>query len=706
MKKPTFLIMAFIVLQQTMGLSQNYSGTNPLLLPYTAQYGAVPFDKIQPHHFEEAIYYGMDMQMAGLKGMHAFEEDPTFENTIAVIEKSSEVLDQVLAIFYNLTNANTSPEMQELAKKFAPIISNHRDALIMSEEFSGRVLKVYNNRSSLNLKPEQLKLLEETYKRFKRGGAFISADDKQTLQAINQKMSTMALVFGDNVLAETNSYKLIIEDPKDLAGLPESVISAAMAKAAKAEKQTQINKWVFDLSNSSVMPFLQYADNRALRKEILEAYLSRGNNDNQYNNEEAIKSLANLRLAKAQLLGYESHAAFVLEESMAKDPETVKELLNNIWEVARPMAMKEENELKALARLDGITTLEAWDWRYYTEKLRKQKYDLDEEELRAYFELEKVRDGMFGTINKLFGLQFKPVNNVPVYHEEVEVFEVRESDGKYVGILYMDLFPRASKRGGAWMTSFRKQYKLGGQMVHPHISIVCNFTRPTEDKPALLSADEVTTLYHEMGHALHGLLSNVEFRSLSGTSVPRDFVELPSQILENWAMHPSVLKTYARHYKTNEVIPDALIQKMENSKYFNMGFITSEYVAASLLDMAYHNRTEPIQSSVKDFEYENSRQIGLPNAIPYRYKSTYFNHIFSGGYSAGYYSYIYAEILDADAFDAFKTKGLFDPATAKSFRQNILEKGGTEDPLELYIKFRGQKPDIGPLMSRRGLARP
>jgi peptidyl-dipeptidase Dcp len=706
MKKSPFLIMTLIVLQQITGMAQNYSGTNPLLLPYAAQYGAVPFDKIEAHHFEEAIYYGMDQQMAGLKGMYKNEEDPTFENTIEVIEKSSETLDQILAIFYNLTSANTSPELQELAKKMAPVISNHRDAFIMAEEFSSRVLKVYQNRSALDLNPEQHKLLEETYKRFKRGGAFISADDKIALQSINQKMSTMALVFGDNVLAETNTYKLVIEDPKDLAGLPESVISAANAKAAKAEKQSQIEKWVFDLSNSSIMPFLQYADNRELRKEILEAYLNRGNNDNEYNNEESIKTLVNLRLAKAQLLGYESHAAFVLEESMAKDAETVRELLNNIWDVARPMAEKEEKELLALAKLDGIGSLEAWDWRYYTEKLRKQKFDLDEEELRAYFELERVRDGMFGTINKLFGLQFKPVNNVPVYHEEVEVFEVRESDGKYVGILYMDLFPRASKRGGAWMTSFRKQYKLGGQMVHPHISIVCNFTRPTEDKPALLSADEVTTLFHEMGHALHGLLSNVEYRSLSGTSVPRDFVELPSQILENWAMDPTVLKTYARHYKTNAVIPDALIQKMENSKHFNMGYVTTEYVAASLLDMEYHNRTEPLVISAKDFEYEHSGKIHLPNAIPYRYKSTYFSHIFSGGYSSGYYSYIYAEILDADAFDAFKSKGLFEQSTAKSFRQNILEKGGTEDPLELYIKFRGRKPEIGPLMSRRGLAKP
>lgn len=703
MRQSTFLMMAFIVFQQFAGTAQTYSGTNPLLLPYTAAFGAVPFDRIEPAHFEEAIYYAMDMQQAGIKDMYKAGAEPDFENTIVLLEKNGELLDRVLAIFYNLTSAHTNPELQELAKKLAPVISAHRDAMIMSPEISDRVKKVYEKRSSYRLNVEQMKLLEETFKRFRRGGAFISQDDRQTLQAINQKMSTMALVFGDNILAETNHYKLIIEKKADLSGLPESVVAAA---AAKAEKQSLKNKWVFDLSNSSIMPFLQYADNRELRKQILESYLNRGNNDNEHNNEDVIKSLVNLRLARAQLLGYESHAAYVLEESMAKDPETVRDLLMNIWEVALPMAEKEEKELQELAKLDGVNVVEPWDWRYYTEKLRKQKFDLDEEELRAYFELEKVRDGMFGTINKLFGLQFKPVSNVPVYHEEVEVFEVREADGTYVGILYMDLFPRASKRGGAWMTSFRKQYKNGGQMVHPHISIVCNFTRPTDDKPALLSSDEVTTLYHEMGHALHGLLSNVEFRSLSGTSVPRDFVELPSQILENWAMDPGVLKTYARHYKSNEVIPDALIQKMEKSKHFNMGFITTEYVAASLLDMAYHDRTEPLLASVKDFEYQNSRKIGLPNSIPYRYKSTYFNHIFSGGYSSGYYSYIYAEILDADAFDAFQTKGLFDQATAKSFRQNILEMGGTEDPLELYIRFRGQKPGIGPLMSRRGLSKP
>jgi peptidyl-dipeptidase Dcp len=494
---------------------------------------------------------------------------------------------------------------------------------------------------------------------------------------------------------------LVIESKKDLAGLPQGLIDAAAADAKAKGKE---GKWVFTLSNSSVMPFLQYSSNRELRKQIWNAYQTKGNHDDELDNKKNAVELANLRGQKARLLGFKSHANYVLEESMAKTPENVNKLLNDLWKPALEIAKTEASDIQKMMAKDGIKgTVQPYDWRYYTEKIRKERFDLDEEELKPYFSLENVRKGVFQVTEKLYGIQFKELNNVPKYHQDASVWEVTEANGTLVGVIYMDFFPRDSKRGGAWMTSYRTQKTVDGKRLAPVISIVCNFTKPSGDVPALLTFDEVTTFFHEFGHALHGLLSNVTYRSLAGTSVPRDFVELPSQIMENWAAEPEVLKMYAKHYKTGEVIPEALVNKLKKAGTFDQGFATTEYLAASLLDLAYHSQTKDITTDANNFEKAAMTKIGLIGSIIPRYRSTYFSHIFSGGYSSGYYSYIWSGVLDTDAFEVFKTTTLFNPEKAKSFRENVLEKGGTEDPMVLYTRFRGAEPSIEPLLRKRGL---
>lgn len=674
---------------------------NPLLAAYETPYEVPPFDRIENHHYKPAILEAIRVNQAEIDAITNVKENPTFANTIEALDKSGSLLNRITAVFNNLNSANTNDTLQALAQELAPELSKHNDNIYLNEKLFARVKKVWDTQLEFKLSAEQAKLLEKKYKAFIRSGANLNKEQKDRLRKINEELSVVSLKFGDNILAENNAYQLIIDKREDLAGLPEEVIMTAAEDAKAANKK---GKWLFTLHNSSVMPFLQYASNRELRKKIWTAYKDRGNNGNNLDNRSNVVQLTNLRSEKAQLLGYDSHAAFVLEERMAKTPAAVYELLDELWKPALAKAKTEETDIKKMMVADGIKDdVQPYDWRYYTEKIRKQRYDLDEQEIKPYFSLDNVRNGIFTVTQNLYGLKFKELKDVPKYHEDVTAWEVTEKDGKHVGILYMDFFPRASKKGGAWMTSYRKQKMVDGKRIAPVISIVCNFSKPAGDNPALLTFDETTTFFHEFGHALHGLLSNVNYETLSGTSVPTDFVELPSQIMENWAAEPEVLKMYAKHYKTGEVIPDALIKKLQESATFDQGFATVEYLAASYLDLDYHNRNKPLTENIIPFEEASMNKLGLIKSIIPRYRSTYYNHIFNGGYSAGYYSYIWSGVLDTDAFDAFKTKSLFDSTTAKSFRTNILEKGGTIDAMQMYKNFRGAEPSIQPLLRKRGL---
>ncbi len=675
---------------------------NPFFKAYTTPFGVPPFADIKAEHFEPAFTEGMKQQAAEIAVITAQKSKPTFANTIVALENSGDLLDRVGTVFFNYNSANTNETLQKIAQILSPKISKHRDDIQLNKALFERVKAVYDQRAQLKLTEEQIKLLEKTYKGFVRSGAALAAEKQERLRKINEEVSLLTLKFGQNLLAENNNYTLVIDKKEDLSGLPSSLIAAA---ADDAKKRKMEGKWVFTLQNPSIMPFLQYADNRSLREQIFKAYLERGNHNDAFDNKNIMSKIVALRAEKAALLGYENHAAYVLEESMAKTPAKVQELLNQLWTATVPVTQQEAAELQALMDKEGKNEkLESWDWRYYAEKLRKQKYDLDEEELRPYFSLDNVRQGIFTLCKKLYGLSFEPRTDIPVYHEEATAYEVKEANGQHVGVMYMDFHPRASKRGGAWMTSYREQKMENGKRVAPVVSIVCNFSRPAGNAPALLSLDETRTFFHEFGHALHGLLSNVNYGSLAGTSVPRDFVELPSQIMENWSTEPEMLKLYAKHYQTGEVIPDALIEKMKKSSLFNQGFATSEYLAASLLDMSYHTlKPGQTPTDVLAFEKASMDKIGLISQIPPRYRTTYFQHIFAGGYSAGYYSYIWSAVLDADAFEVFKEKGLFDQNSAQSFRKNVLERGGTDEPMTLYRKFRGAEPDIKPLLRRRGL---
>ena len=674
---------------------------NPLLAKYETNFEVPPFDLIKDEHFRPAFKEALKVHEAEIDSILKIDEPATFANTILALENSGQLLNRVSTVFYNLNSANTNDTIQAIAKDLAPVMSAHRDEINLNPELFKRVKTVYDQRANAGLDAEDQKLLEETYKGFVRSGANLKDEDKEKLKKINAELSVLSTQYGQNLLAETNAFEMVVDKEEDLAGLPKELKAAA---AAEAKAKGKDGKWLFTLQNPSVMPFLQYADNRELRKKIWDAYQLRGNNGNDADTKEILIKIANLRLDKAKLLGYSSHAAYVLEESMAENPANVNALLNKIWTPALAKAKTEAADIqKEIEAAKDTFKVAPYDWRYYQEKIRQKRYALNEEEIKPYFSLTDVREGAFATANKLWGISFVALNNVPVYHPEVEVYEVRDKDGSHLGLLYADFFPRASKRSGAWMTSYRSQARENGKRLAPVISIVCNFTKPVGDSPALLTFDEATTLFHEFGHALHGLFSNVKYRSLAGTSVPRDFVELPSQIMENWAADPEVLKTYAKHFQTKEAIPDALIEKMQKAGTFDQGFATIEYLAASMLDMNYHSATAPIKAKADDFEKSAMDKIGLIDAIIPRYRSTYFQHIFSGGYSAGYYSYIWSEVLDSDAFAAFKEKGLYDQKTAASFRSNILERGGTGNPAEMYRKFRGADPDPIHLMKKRGL---
>lgn len=706
------LVMLSAVVGMTIG-SCNKSNTagvfddnNPLIANWEGEYQVPPFEDIKISHYKPAFEYSIKEHKKEIEAIANSEENATFENTIVAIENSGRLLQKVAKTFFPLTSTDTNEEIQQISQEIAPVLSEHSDNIKMNDKLFARVKKVYDDYKTPSvetpsLTAEQKTLLEDTYKSFVRSGANLSKENKEKLKDINKELSVFSLKFGDNLLAETNNYELIIEDKKDLAGLPNDLIEVAAEEAKNRKKE---GKWVFTLDNASVMPFLQYAENRELRKQIWEAYQKRGNQDNALDNKQNALQLANLRLQKAQLLGYNNHAAYVLEESMAKTPENVTRLLQQLWTPALQKVKAEATDIHAMMQRDGINeTVQPYDWRYYAEKIRKERYNLDEQELKPYFSLENVRQGIFDVTNKLWGLKYAELKNMPKYHEDVTVWEVKDKDDKKIGLLYMDMHPRASKRGGAWMTSFTDQYIQNGKNVMPVVSIVCNFTKPTASAPSLLTFDEATTFFHEFGHALHALLSNVNYLSLSGTNVPRDFVELPSQVLENWASDPEVIKMYAKHYQTGEVIPDALIEKMKAAGTFNQGFATIEYLAASFLDMKFHTIDQPIKTDINSFEKDAMSNVGLIEAVIPRYRATYFSHIFAGGYSAGYYSYIWSEVLDSDAFQAFKETSLFDQEKATLFRTNILEKGGTEDPAELYRKFRGADPKIEPLLKKRGL---
>ena len=676
---------------------------NPLLAEFDTPFGVPPFEEIENAHYVPAFEEAMRVHNDEIRGIVESDEPATFDNTVVALDMSGSLLTRVARVFFPMNSANTDDEIQTIAKEIAPKLSAHEDAIAMNPALFDRVKRVYDDRADLDLDLEQARLLDETYKGFVRGGALLDDEGKARMAKINERLSVLSVQFGENLLGENNEFKLVIDKEADLAGLPQSSIDSAAAAAKKAGMD---GKWVFTLHKPSWIPFLQFSGRRDLREKMFKGYADRGDNGDERDNKAILVEMAKLRLERAKLLGFESHAAYVLAENMAKTPAKVMELLDKLWAAAMPKTKAERDELQKLIDAEkGGFELQPWDWWYYTEKLRKAKYSLSDEELKPYFELSNVQKGVFDVASKLYGLQFEQRTDIPIYHPDAKTFEVRDADGNHVGIVYVDYYTRESKRQGAWMTAYRGQEYRDGEMVHPVIANVFNFPPPAGGKPSLLTLEEVTTVFHEFGHGLHGLLSNVHYPSLAGTSVPRDFVELPSQVMENWATEPEVLKSYALHFETGEPIPDELIEKIVKSRHFNQGFETTEYLAASLLDMKWHTLTEdPGDVDPDKFEDDYLNEMGLIPEIISRYRSTYFAHIFAGGYSSGYYSYIWSAVLDSDAFAAFKETGdLFDPKTAKSFRDNILSIGNSRDLMEQYKKFRGKDPSIDPLLEKRGL---
>lgn len=681
-------------------LTYAQKGSNPFMQEWKTPYGVPPFDKIKNEHYIPAFEAGMKQQVAEIKAIVSNKQTPNFDNTILALENSGQLLYRVSSVFFNLLECSNSPEMEKIATDIYPKLSQHGDDISLNPKLFARVKVVYENRNSLNLNPEQLRLLQETYNGFVRGGANIPAEKQARFREINEQLSLLTLQFGNNVLKQTNNYKLVVDNVAKLDGMPQSQIAAAL-ETGNADPATK-GKYVFTIHTPSMEPLLMNCKNRELRKEIWTAYSTRctsGETDNR----EIINKIANLRLERAQMFGFDSHAAYTLDDCMAKTPEAVENLLMQVWEPALNKAKQEAYEYQRMMFDEGINQpLQPYDWRYYCEKLRKEQYDLNDDIIRPYFSLDNVRNGIFTVCEKLYGITFKENKSIPTYHAEATAYEVIEN-GNVIAILYLDFFPRESKRSGAWMTNFREQYMDNGNNVIPVVSLVLNFTKPTQDTPSLLNFDENSTFFHEFGHGLHSILSKCTYRSLSGTSVSRDFVELPSQFFEHWACEPEVMKMYAKHYKTGVVIPDELIHKISAASTYGQGFINTELLAASFLDLDFYKITKPTKITLPEFENEAMAKIGLIPEIISRYKSTYFQHVFSGGYSAGYYSYTWAAVLDNDAFEPFKKNGIFDKKTANSFRTNILEKGNTQEPMVLYKKYRGAEPSITPLLENRGL---
>lgn len=694
--KYTFTFIALIIMSLS-AISQN-----PFLAAqWNTPFNVPPFDKIKTADFMPAIEEGIRQHKVEIEKIISNKQPATFENTIVALENSGQVLYRSIVILGVLTSSNTSEDLQQVDKTSSPILSEHYDGIFMNEKLFNRVKAIYDKKASLKLKPEQLKLLDESYKRFIRNGAALDEVKKKRVMEINSRLSVLTVQYGENVLNATNGYYMTVDKESDLAGLPSDLVQAA---ADKARAKGLENKWIFGLSKTTVMPFITYAENRALRKQLYEYFLARCNGG-KWDNNAIIAEITSLRAEKARLMGFASHAAYVLDDNMAKTPENVFLLLEKVWKPAIAMAKVEEADMQAMVKKEGGSfKIQPWDWFYYAEKVRMEKFNLNEEAMKPYFHVDSVKKGVFYSATRLFGLKFVKRNDLPVYNKQVETYEVLEADGKLAGILYLDYYAGPSKRSGAWMNNYRDQKMENGKDIRPVISINFNFPAPTSTQPTLLSWDDVSTFFHEFGHAMHGMLTRCTYASLSGTSVPRDFVELPSQIMENWASEPEMLKVYAKHYKTGEVIPESLVTKMKNASKFNMGFVTTEYLAAAILDMKFHSLTYPAAINTQEFEKAEMDKLGLISAIPPRYNSSYFQHIFAGGYSAGYYAYVWAEVLDADAFSYFTRNGIFDKKTADSFRKNILEKGGTEDAMKLYRQFTGGKdPDVNALLERRGL---
>ena len=672
--------------------------SNPFLSEFETPYGTPDFDRIKVEHYEPAFLKGIEQQNGEIKAIVENPEEPSFENTIVALDNSGEILARVSGVFFALTEADTNDEMMALEAKIAPMLSEHSDNIFLNQELYKRVAAVHAQEEAgkIQLTTEQHYLLDKYYKEFVRSGAGLDAQKQERLREINKQLSTLTIEFGNHVLADNNDYLLVVDKKEDLAGLPDAVIAGA-AQEAKAHGKD--GKWVFTLQESSRTPLLQYAQNRELRKNIYQAYTSLGNRGNANDNKEVLKKVLALRLEKAQLMGFNNFAEYQLADNMAKNPKNALDLLYGLWEYSIKNAKAEAAELQKIMDREGKgEKLEAWDWWYYAEKLRQEKYDLNEDAIKPYFSQEDVHNGLCTVVNKLYGITLTPCDSISVYNKDVKTYIVKDADGSLLGVFYSDYMPRASKLSGAWMSNFREQQ----EGVRPLIYNVASFTKPAGDLPSLLTIDEARTMYHEFGHALHGLLTQCKYKGVSGTSVAQDFVELPSQIMEHWAVSPEVLKMYAKHYQTREAIPDSLIAKIENQALFNQGFMTTELLAAAILDMEMHCLTTMEGFDVLQFEKQLMDKLGLIPQIAPRYRSTYFNHIM-GGYAAGYYSYIWAERLDTDAFEAFKEHGLFDQATATSFRKNILEKGGSDDPMKLYVTFRGAEPSLDALLKTRGL---
>ncbi len=676
-------------------------GGNPFLGKYTTPFGIPPFEQIKVEHYKPAFVKGMEEHKKEIDAIVNNKKPATFENTIAALDRCGELLNKVASVFYGQNSACTSDEMQAVSREISPLLSQHSDDITMNAALFKRVKYVYDHQSEEKLDKEQKKLLEETYKSFVRSGANLSADKQEQLRKLNQEISMLQLTFGQNMLAETNAFQLVIDNKDDLAGLPQNLIASA---AEVAKERGMDGKWVFTLHNPSVMPFLQYSDRRELRERMYKGYISRGCQGGKNDSREVVKKLVKARLEKARLMGYEDYASMALDNRMAKTPEAVYELLDQVWKPALAKAKEELADIQEEMKKDGRDfTAEGWDWRYYADRAKRAKYAFDENELRPYLKLENVRDGLFYCANKLYGITLTQIKNVPLPHPEAQAFEVKDAKGKHIAILFMDFFPRASKRGGAWCGTYRDQTYEKGKKITPVVTIVCNFTKPAAGEPALLTADEASTMFHEFGHALHQFFQDVHYQGIS--NVPRDFVELPSQINEHWCFAPEVLKVYAKHYKTGEIMPQSLVEKMERSQKYGQGFATVEYVAASLLDMDWHVlKSVPDDLDVEDFERQTLVKRGLLSQIPPRYRTTYFNHTMGGGYTAGYYSYMWAEVLEADGFEAFKETGdIFNQDVANRFRKYVLTPGGINDAMDMYVNFRGKKPDTKPLLRNRGL---
>jgi Zn-dependent oligopeptidase len=668
---------------------------------FNTKYNTAPFSQIKNEDYLPAFQEGIALAKAEIDAIVNNPEKPTFENTIETLAFSGNTLDRISSIFFNLNSAETSDEMQKIAQEVSPLLSEFGNDVRLNAALFAKVKAVYEQKASLNLNPEQTTLLDKKYKSFSRNGANLSDDKKTILREIDKELSKLSLQFGENVLAETQAFQMHLTDEKDLAGLPEGTIEAAHSLAKSLEKEG----WIFTLDHPSYIPFVTYSDNRELRKKMAIAFGARAFQNNEYDNQEIVLKIAKLRSDRAQVLGYATHAHFVLEERMAENPEKVKTFSNDLLAKAKPAAQKEFAELTAFAKkLDGIEQLEKWDGAYYSEKLKQQLFNLDDETLKPYFQLEKVLYGAFTVAQKLYGITIEEIFDIDKYHEEVKTYEVKDEDNQLVAIFYADFFPRKGKRNGAWMTSYKSQYIKDGSNERPHISNVCNFTKPTETKPSLLTFNEVTTLFHEFGHGLHGILANTTYPSLSGTSVYWDFVELPSQIMENWCYEAEALALFAYHYQTNEMIPMELVQKIKESASFQEGMATMRQLSFGLLDMGWHGQDPSNIKDIKSFETEQFSATQLYPEVKENAMSTAFSHIFQGGYSSGYYSYKWAEVLDADAFAYFQEKGIFNKEVATKFKENVLSKGGTEHPMILYKRFRGQEPKADALLRRAGLA--